>query len=475
MGTLFAALGSAGNALDVLQQAMGVIQNNAANASTPGYVTQTLSLSSGLFDPSRQLWGGLISSGVQSARDVYAEQSVWNANQQVGAATQESTSLQSLQSIFNVSGSSGIPAALSGLTSAFSAWSQSPSDPTAQQQVITAAQGFVQSLNVASSNVQQISTQTDQQLQSTVSQINQLSQQIASINGQIRNGGQNDAGLNAQLYNDLEQLSGLTSINVDMQSDGTATVLMGGQTPLVIGQTAEPITLAYTQPAGATISGASPDAQILDSNGQDVTSHATGGTLGGLLQIRNSVVPSVIGDGTQQGSLNQLAQAVADTVNGLLTSGQVTTGVSGTSLFTYNASTPTAVASTLALNPSTTGSQLAAIDPGPPVVANGIANQLAQLGNTAVTALGGVSSTDFYSNVASNIGSLASSASTTQQTETSVLTQAQSLRSQLSGVSLNEQAANLLQFQQTYQAAAEAISQIGNTLQYFMTAMQQIS
>lgn len=475
MGTLFAALGTAGNALDVIEQAMGIVQNNVSNASTPGYVTQTLSLTSSSFDPSQQLWGGVSASGVQSARDTYAEQSVWNANQQVGSATAQSTGLQNLESIFSVSGTSGIPAALTGLTSAFSAWSANPTDATARQQVITAAQNVTQSFNEASSNAQQISAQTDQQLQSTVEQINQLSSQIATLNGQIRNGGQQDGGLSSQLYSSLEQLSGLVSINVEMQSDGTATVLMGGQTPLVIGQTAPAIQLQYAQPSNATIPDAAPDAEILDANGQNVTSTGTGGQLGGLLQLRNSVLPSVIGDGIQQGGLNQLAQVLADSVNGLLTSGQVTTGVSGTGLFTYNASAPAQTASTLTINPAITPSGLAAIQPGPPVVANGIANRLADLGSAALPALGGVSSTDFYSNVASGIGSLASSASTTQQTETSVLTQAQNLRSQLSGVSLNEQAADLLQFQQTYQASAEAISEIGNTLQYFMTAMQQVS
>ena len=70
---------------------MGVVQNNVANASTPGYVTQTLSLSADSFDPSGQLWGGVTASGTQSARDTYAEQAVWSANQQAGAATQEST------------------------------------------------------------------------------------------------------------------------------------------------------------------------------------------------------------------------------------------------------------------------------------------------------------------------------------------------------------------------------------------------
>jgi flagellar hook-associated protein FlgK len=45
MGSLLSALQNAGHSLDVFEQAMGVIQNNVANASTAGYTTQTVNLS----------------------------------------------------------------------------------------------------------------------------------------------------------------------------------------------------------------------------------------------------------------------------------------------------------------------------------------------------------------------------------------------------------------------------------------------
>ncbi|MBV8553632.1 MAG: flagellar hook-associated protein FlgK [Acidobacteriaceae bacterium] len=464
MGTLSAALGTAGNALTVLEQAMGVVQNNVANASTPGYVTQTPILTAGAFDPTRGVWGGVQDSGTQSARNAYAEEAVWSANEQVGAATQQASSLQNLQSIFNISGTSGIPAALSSLSSAFSAWSTT-SDATAQQQVINAAQGVAQAFNEAASNAGQIQSQTDQQLQSTINQINQLSTSIAKLNGQIRNGAQQDAGLNAQLYSDLEQLSNLVSINVETQSDGTVTVLMGGQVPLVIGSSQEAISV---QSGGGTV----PDATILTSDGQDVTRLASNqGQLGGLLQFRNAVLPTVVGDGAQPGGLNQLAQGVADTVNGLLTSAQVSAGGTGIDLFVYDPGSPTAVAGSLAVNASFTTAQLVASNG---TAANGTANQLAQMGDTSIAALGGLNPTNFYSRIASDIGTQASSASTAKQTETDVLTQAQNLRAQLSGVSLNDQATNLLQFQQAYQAAAQAIATIRSTMQYFFTSMQQV-
>lgn len=455
---------------------MGVVQNNVTNASTPGYVTQTLNLSADPFNPSDNLWGGVQSDGTQSSRNLYAEQSVWNQNQLLGSATQQASSLSSLQSLFDVSGTSGIPAALSNLYSAFSAWSTTPSDATNQQQVITAAEGIAQAFNQTASSIQQVSTQTDQQLQSTVSQINQLASQIASINAQIRSGGGKDAGVQANLYNTLEQLSNLTNISVENESDGTVTVLMDGQTPLVLGTTLTQIQVTYLGSVGAPNPGAPPDAHIVTASGQDVTSIVSGGQLAALLEFRNVTLPSVTGDGQQQGSLNQLAQAIADRVNGLLTSGQTSSGTAGVPLFTYAAGSPTSVAATLSVNPTITGAQLAPVDPGPPAVANGIANQLAQLSDPQSSAdmVNGMGYTDYYSNLASTIGSQESAASASQQTQTQLLTQAQNMRAQVSGVSLNEQAANLMQFQQAYEASAQLITVINNTSQYLLTTMQNL-
>ncbi|MBV8810438.1 MAG: flagellar hook-associated protein FlgK [Acidobacteriaceae bacterium] len=475
MGSLFTALGTASNGLDVLEKAIGVTQNNVSNASTPGYVTQTLNLSASPFAPTENLWGGVEANGIQSSRDIYAEQAVWNANEQAGATTAESSSLSLLQNRFDVSGKTGIPGALSALYSAFSAWSSNPTGATSQQQVLTAAQNVAQSFNQAASSVAGIRTQTDQSIESTVSQVNQLAGQIAAINAQIRKGGPDDAGAAAQLYSSLEQLSNLVPIQVQNESDGTVTVLMDGQVPLVIGGTQQPIQVSFSNPPGAVNPNAAPDAQILSSSGQDVTGLVTQGQLGGLLQVRNTIIPSLIGDGQQQGSLNQLAQAVADRINGLLTSGQTPSGTAGVPLFSFGSGSPTTVASSLAAT-NIAASQLAAVDPGPPMLANGIASELAQLANpqNAADMINGQSYTDFYGSIATGVGNQASSASSAQQLQSQLLAQAQNMRAQISGVSLNEQAALLLQFQEAYQASAQVISVIKNTNQYFMQTMQQL-
>ncbi len=480
MASLFTALSTTANSMDVLEQAIGVVQNNVTNATTPGYVTQTLQLASRPFDPSGNLWGGVEATGTQSARNVYAEQSVWSANQQSSYSSQLSASLNQLQQIFDVTGSSGIPGSLSTLYSAFSAWSTSPGDATAQQAVITAAQGVSSAFQQTFNQAQQISSDTNQQLTASVAQLNQDSAQVATINQEIRTSPGSDAGLQAQLYNTLQDMSGLAPITVNMQSDGTATVLLNGQSPLVEGASQFAVSLSYATSPTATNPGASPDAQILDSNGQDITALVNQGTIGGELDFRNTVIPAILGDGTQQGSLNQLAQGIADRVNTLLSNGQVTSGTttaSGVPLFTYNAAVPTGIASSLSVSSTITGSQLAPISPGPPAVANGVAVELANMANPTNTAdmINGFSYSQFYGNVATSVGEQASSASDTDTTNTALLNQAENLRSQVSGVDLNAEATKILQFQESYQASAQMISTINTMTQGLLQVMEQIT
>ena len=123
---------------------------------------------------------------------------------------------------------------------------------------------------------------------------------------------------------------------VTFAANGTATVLLGnGQSPLVMGTQSSAISVNFT---------ANNDAQLVDSSGNVITDQVSQGTLGGLLVVRNSVLPSLQGDGSQQGALNQLAQKVADSVNAILTAAQTATGAAGNAMFDYSKSNPTAVA-----------------------------------------------------------------------------------------------------------------------------------
>ena len=89
--------------------------------------------------------------------------------------------------------------------------------------------------------------------------------------------------------------------------------------------------------------------------------------------------------------------------------------------------------------------------------------------------INGVNYTDFYSIMASNLGTQASDASQTKDSQTDLLSQAENLRSQVSGISLDDQATQLLQFQQAYAASSKLVSVIDQMTSDLLNAVQPLS
>lgn len=478
MSSLFAALQTSANSMNVFEKAIGVIQNNVTNATTPGYVTQSLDLQSRSFQPGNNLWGGVSLGNTLDSRSQFAEQAVWTQNELLGSANQKATGLSAIQSQFDVTGNTGIPAAFSKLSAAFSGWSNTPTDTVARAQVLSAAQNVAQAFNETSRNLSQTLAQTNSQIADTVNQINKAVSQIQTINVQINQGTSGkDAGLQAQLYNQLQTLSNLTPISIQTAQNGSVTVTMNGQIQLLTGDTQTKLQVGYPTAAGAAIPGGNAAAQIQTDNGTNVTAQATGGALGGLLEVRNNTLPTVIGDQTQPGTLNQLAKSFADRINNILASGAVSAGpppIPGKTIFTYDTSMLGAVAGTLTVDATVAPSDLGAIQTGTTIVANGTANQLAGLQTSSNPAdqINGQTFSGFYSGIATDLGNQSSAATQTQSTQTDLLNQAENLRSQVSGVDLNAQAAQLLQFQKAYEASSKIISVVNEMTSDLMNLIQ---
>jgi len=464
MGGLFSSLNTSVEALRSIESALAVSQNNISNANTPGYARQVAVLNSQPFNLSAGLTGGVQYGGTQSTQDEYLNQAVRTQLSAQGYFTGESDSLSSIQSLFDVTGQTGVTGALNNLFQSFSAWSATPNTTTAQA-VLSQAQAVAQSFQSAAASLSQTTSSVNQQISSNVSQINTLTAAIQQDNIAIQNNPTPDAGLDANLHASLQSLAQIADVTVSFAPNGTATVLLGGQTPLVIGAQQYTIQASFSSTGTPAIPNATPDARILDANGQDITSQISQGSLGGLLNVRNTVLPSLQGDGQQQGALNQLAQQVADRVNAILTAAQTSGGQAGSPLFTYNTASPADVAQTLALSSTITASTLAPVNPGPPVVSNGAALQLSNLGNSTAPAdeISGQTILQFLSSMATQAGQNASDAQTGSNLHAQLLAQAQSLQTQVSGVSLDAEAATVLQLQQGYQAASKMVSVI-NTL-----------
>jgi flagellar hook-associated protein 1 FlgK len=431
MSGINAALNDAANNLGALERSLLVIQQNVGNASTPGYARQDL--------------GGAIDSFSDSnltqtinSRDEFAETAVRQQNTLFGYSDQLNSILQTAQSNFPASGDTGLPAAINNLFSSFSALTTSPNDPTARQQVIAQAGQVALAFNSTAANLANTAGDTRQQISSEVDTINHLAGLVQRYNTtrQANAGGAPDPIADAKLHDTLEQLSEYGNIQSLTQSDGSVTLLLG-QTALVVGQTQFPIA-SQAAPGGT--------AKIVDSHGVDITSQISGGRLGGSLEALNQSLPAYVS------GLNQLAQGVADSVNGTLAGGVDSNGAAGAPLFTYDSST--GAAATLAVT-NITPDQLAAASPSAPG-GNGNALALSALGTTQN--LNGFTFAGFYGNLAATVGQDVSNASSAQSVETQLLSQARAQRTAASGVSLDEAAVQLVEFQKAYEATAKVVT-----------------
>jgi flagellar hook-associated protein 1 FlgK len=289
------------------------------------------------------------------------------------------------------------------------------------------------------SGITQVSADVSTQTSNVVDNINTVAARIAEINNRFESDAQasEDAGLDAQLHAALEDLSELTDFSILREPSGAVNVAIGGQTPLVIGSRQFPI--SFDPSSGQTA--------IHDAQGNDITAQITQGKLGALIQEKNTTLPSYLDD------LNTLAQSIADTINGQLAQGVDLNGNAPvTPLFSYDQASN--AASTISVT-NLTPDQIAAAAVGAPG-GNGNAIALAQL--AGAPSIGGFTFTEFFGNLGSRIGADIANAAADQQQSQDQLAQVQARRATQSGVSLNEEAAKILQFQQAYQAAGKLVS-----------------
>ncbi|WP_243039283.1 flagellar hook-associated protein FlgK [Dyella sedimenti] len=97
---------------------------------------------------------------------------------------------------------------------------------------------------------------------------------------------------------------------------------------------------------------------------------------------------------------------------------------------------------------------------------------LAGLADKGVLAGGTQSVVDAYGTLTTNIGTVGSQAQTNLTTQTSLYNQAMSAQQSVSGVNLDEEAANLVRYQQAYQASAQVISTAQTIFSSLITAIQ---
>ena len=438
MGNLLTSLLSVAESMRAVEKSLAVTGNNVTNAGSPGYVKQRLTLLPRSFELEAGLVGGVEVGPLVSARRDYLETAVQERAHRWGRDNQLTLNLERLEPVFDISGKSGIGAALDRFFQSLSRWSVTPNDTPPRQNVIESASALANTFQFSAAAIDNIKRDTQVETQAVADRINRLGEAIRTYNAEVRADVRKleDPGLDAGVHQALEDLAEFVDFDLLRQQDGSFTVNLGGQTPLVMGDHLYPISVDNS--SGSTA--------IRDAAGNDITAQFREGRLYALLDTRNRFLPSLESD------LNLLARTVADRVNTVLGGGLNRNGnPPSANLFTYNSSL--GEAATLAVT-NITPDDLAAASVGAPG-GNGNALALASLANS--NEINGFTFTQFYGGIAGVTGRALKGAREDEQTQSQLLSQARNIREADSGVSLDEEAANLIAFQRQYQANAEML------------------
>ena len=253
-------------------------------------------------------------------------------------------------------------------------------DGTDRAAVVQTGIAFAQLANSQFNQLENLQANNAQQVNSTISQINDLLQQLNLINKQLLNtqGSNQNTLLDARDYA-LDRLARLVNIQTNFTANGTVSVYLGGSSvTLVDGAGAaifqtSPLNAHYPDLVGITIQTPEGGFYGADTQGTtyDIENSITGGNLGGELQAQYTIM-------SYQRKLDQIATSVISVTNNLHASGYAADGVTtGTPFFSGTGAVDISVNILVAAN---NGLVAAAINPSSPT--NGIvANFLGNLPN----------------------------------------------------------------------------------------------
>ena len=432
----FTGLQTALSGLEASQAAIDTAGQNISNANTAGYTEEVVNTaeapgldiaSSSASGATTQLGTGVDISSISRIRDQFLDVQYRAQNTLTSAANTNSSELQNVQTAVSGSSTSGLESDLSAFWSAWSTLADNPSNPAAQQGVISAGQNVVNDFQSASSQMTTVMNQAQSQYDSLTAtsppgQVEQDANQIASLNAQIVQAtaaGQTPNTLLDQRDNLLDSLSGLAQIQVTQESNGAVNVTFGDASqPLVGGATGTTVTWPQTLTANA------------------------GGQLGALLGLTSSTGPI----GSLSSALDTVANQVISSVNSLQPA--------SSPFFTGTSASTIAVAATT--------SSIVATSSGSTTVGD-----LAQsIGN-----LSGGAPDQAYASFIDQVGNAVQSAENGQTTAQSVLTGISNQRQSVSGVSLDQEMTNLINDQQAYEASARVMNAISSTINSLLSAV----
>jgi flagellar hook-associated protein 1 FlgK len=322
-------LGTGITALNAAQAGMLTTSHNISNAATPGYHRQETVQRAAIaqFTGAGYIGKGVEVTDIRRAYDRFLAAQVVSAQSQSSQLDSYYAHIKQLDDML-ADPTAGLSPALQAFFDASSAVANSPSSIPARQSMLSSAQSLVSRFHAMQQRYDEIRTGLDDEIRTSVTNINSYAQQIASLNRAIVTAQGGSTGQPNDMLDQRDQL--LLQLNKEIgatlvkQDDGSYNVFIGNGQALVVGGSSFALTVGYdlTGPTRLAVgySASGGTAWLPDSSLQ-------GGALGGYIDFRSGTLDSA------QNALGRIALGLAQTFNDQHARGQDLNGGLGTAFF----------------------------------------------------------------------------------------------------------------------------------------------
>ncbi|MCF8481842.1 MAG: flagellar hook-associated protein FlgK [Rhodospirillum sp.] len=303
------ALSAGISGLQTSQKGLDLVGHNLANVNTVGYTRKT-------FNPESVVLNGR-GVGVQTGGITRSVNAGLNEELRSELATYtelntKDTYFQRMQDLFGTPAeNSSISHKISLFAQEFETLSLEPDKSTQHLSVTRYAQELTQKFNNINDKLQEMRLNADQDIASSVTEINNHLSSIDTLNEQITQGiasGQDVTDLQDKRDTELLGLQKLIDVTSFERSGGALVIYTTGGTTLL---DTDPVTVSHaaSTSVSATDSYGGSDFAPITANGQDITAEIGQGKLAGLIEMRDKTIPSY------QAQMDELSAKLKETVN----------------------------------------------------------------------------------------------------------------------------------------------------------------
>lgn len=416
--------------LNAAQIALNLTAQNIANVNTIGYSRQEAMMGSlsgfGRLDNG----AGVEVTGVRRVTDDYLVAQHWRSRSATGSSYAFHQYINTTEQLLG-SESMNIAKGLDSFFASLSAALDSPETPAQRSQIVSSAGALANRFTQLDESMVTQEKQIDDQLNSTVSQVNSYLKLLAELNMQI--GDQTAKAVNTAALEDsreqvVRELSTYMEVRVNRQSDGSFALSLPQGQPLVLGSSSSTLTLAG-------------DKLSLAFGGQtfDVPK-LHGGSLAGVMDYRATVLRPL------RGELDKIAKKLADEFNTKQAAGLDLKGAGGKAMFSYDPLNPSG---SLRVAAGFIGDDLAFAKAGGGKGDNRNLQDLMTIKDSQY---------DAYSALLGQMAVQSGQAKATMEADANMEKQMAAKLSSVSGVNTDEEGVKIMAYTKAYQANAKVIS-----------------